>query len=147
MTIDHVDAWIGLLGAALGGLIALGGQQLASRAEHREARRAELLSSVSALIALSEDFRNRVWEERNQLSDTAVADWDLRAYRLAEAQVMVLLSDPQDRAAAEALRRRGSDLGRCWRTQKVDGPDLEAAWAAHKASLEAFRERIHVLLR
>ena len=143
----RVDAWIGLLGAALGAVIVVGGQQLAGRAETSRARRAELLSSVTTLLALSEDFRNRVWEERHGLSDTAVAQWDLGAYRLAEAQVMVLLDSGEDRAVAEELRRRGADLGRHWRTQRADGPELEAAWVAHKASIEAFRDRAHQLLR
>jgi hypothetical protein len=134
-----MDAWAGLLGAVIGGLLTMAGQQLTTRRDvtYRR-RRDELLASVSILIALSEDYRNRVWEERHGLSTTVVAEWDLTAYRLAHARLSVLLTDIDALLVLEQLQQTGRTLGRVWRTQRADGPDVQAAWEKHKEAVNRF---------
>jgi len=86
----YMEAWIGLAGVIAGAAIALGGQYLTRRSEQRERLTTVLLEQCATVVALSEDFRNRVWEERNQLAENVVAKWDLAAYRLAEARLRIL---------------------------------------------------------
>jgi hypothetical protein len=43
-----------------------------------------LLDQRAQLIALSEDYRNRVWEERNLAANDVVAQWNIGVFRLAE---------------------------------------------------------------
>jgi len=59
-------AWAGLVGVVAGALIAFAGQYVMRRGEKQERFDALLLEQFAVIIALSEDFRNRVWEERNQ---------------------------------------------------------------------------------
>ena len=68
---DNVSmaAWIGLLGVLAGALIAFGGQYLMRRDERQERNITLLLEQCAVIVALSYDFRNRVWEERNQLAN------------------------------------------------------------------------------
>jgi hypothetical protein len=136
--IRAVDAWVGLVGAVVGGLLTLGGQQLTARSEANRQHKSELLSNISTLVALSDDYRNRVWEERQALKDSAVANWDLTTFRLAQARLRVLLNDEDVLAAIDELQDAGIALGRLWRTQRVDGPEVQAAWERHKEALARF---------
>jgi hypothetical protein len=65
------------LGWLAGALLAFGGQYLRSRAERQERGETVLLEQFAVLVALSEDFRNRVWEERHEVASDVVAGWDL----------------------------------------------------------------------
>ena len=85
--------WIGLAGVVAGAVIAFGGQYLLRRAERQDRNDALLLEQFAIIIALSEDYRNRVWEERNQVANSVVNAWDLGTYRLAEARLRVLSRD------------------------------------------------------
>ena len=86
-------------GVFLGGVVALVGQQLSGRSEAKDRNATLMLEQLSILVALSQDYRNRIWEERNNLSDDAVAKWDLGAYRMAQARVRILVSDSELLAA------------------------------------------------
>ena len=112
--------WIGLVGVAAGALIAFGGQYLLRRTERQERNDTLLLEQFALIIALSEDYRNRVWEERNQVASGVVHAWDLGAYRLAEARLRVLSRDPSLVAAPEALHEAGGHLGKTWRLTPSD---------------------------
>ncbi len=74
-------AWAGLVGVVAGALIAFAGQYVMGRGEKQERFDALLLEQFAVIIALSEDFRNRVWEERNHVASDVVGKWDLEAYR------------------------------------------------------------------
>ncbi len=74
-------AWAGLVGVVVGALIAFAGQYVMGRGEKQERFDALLLEQFAVIIALSEDFRNRVWEERNHVASDVVGKWDLEAYR------------------------------------------------------------------
>ncbi|MEO6703707.1 MAG: hypothetical protein ABIP57_19730 [Jatrophihabitantaceae bacterium] len=133
-----MQAWIGLTGGVIGALLAMFGQWTNNRSASR-ARFAELvIAQCSQLIALSEDYRNRVWEERQGLSNDHVALWDLAAYRLAEAHLQILSSDSMLLSALRDLKETGTDLGKAWRLTPQQGDVVEAAWRVHRLALDAF---------
>lgn len=140
--------WIGLAGVVAGALLAFSGQYLLRRTERQERNDTLLLEQFALIIALSEDYRNRVWEERNQLASGVVNAWDLGAYRLAEARLRVLSQDPSLVAALEALHEAGGQLGKTWRLTPSDEAAVDNARTAHRAAIEQFiAASSHVLRR
>ena len=129
---------MGLVGVVAGATIAMVGPYVVGRAEARERLGTLLLEQCSQLVALSEDYRNRIWEERNALSETAVADWDLPAYRLAQARLKILCTSEPVLASVTNLQQTGIALGREWRLSRTDGPAVETAWKAHRKALDDF---------
>jgi hypothetical protein len=79
------------------------------------------------LIALSEDFRNRVWEERQHVAVDVVAKWDIGTYRLAEARLKVLSQEPDFLKALEVLHKSGTALGRSCRLGSADEAAADVA--------------------
>lgn len=133
-----MDAWIALVGAVAGALIAFGGQYATRRAETREQTRALLLEQFALLIALSEDFRNRVWEERTQIASGVVAAWDLGTYGLAQARLRVLSRDPVLLSALDLLHKKGKALGIAWRLDPGNESGIEDAWIQYRAAIDQF---------
>jgi hypothetical protein len=131
-----MEAWIGLVGVFLGGVVALVGQQLSGRSQAKDRNATLLLEQLSTLVALSHDYRNRIWEERNNLSRNAAAKWHLSAYRMAQSRVRILVSDPELLGAVSELERLGIQLGRTWRLRRADSPDVEQAWQDHKKAVD-----------
>jgi hypothetical protein len=131
-------AWIGLVGVVTGALIAFGGQYLIGRTERQERNDTLLLEQFALVIALSEDYRNRVWEEYNHVASNVVGKWDIGTYRLAEARLRVLSQEPEVVAALEALQEAGSALGRAWRLASSDKAAVESAWEAHRDAIDRF---------
>ena len=117
--------WIGLAGVVAGAVIAFGGQYLLRRAERQDRNDALLLEQFAIIIALSEDYRNRVWEERNQVANSVVNAWDLGTYRLAEARLRVLSRDSAVVAALKVLHEAGTQLGKAWRLGSSDEAAVE----------------------
>ena len=147
---DDMGVWIGLVGVVAGALIALVSQYLIRNSEARERRDTLLLEQLAMIIALSGDYRDRVWQERKKVATDVVAAWDIGSYRLAEAKLRILSQDTNLLDALMALNRRGGELGVSWRLSPEDEAQTEAAWKAHKAALErfiasgstAFRQRV-----
>jgi hypothetical protein len=133
-----MEAWVGLAGVVAGALIAFGGQYLSRRSEVRERNSMLLLEQVTVLAALSEDYRNRVWEERNQVASNVVATWDYHAYRLTEARLRILCREPHVLSALQTLDKAGGDLGVAWRLEPRDEGRVQAAWESHRAALDNF---------
>ena len=131
-------AWIGLVGVVAGALIAIGGQFLNHRSQVRAQNADRLLEQLALVVALSEDFRNRVREERNNVADQVVRAWDLGAYRLAEARLKILCREPRLLSAVEVLHDAGTDLGRAWRLLPQDSDRVQNAWVAHRSALDTF---------
>jgi len=131
-------AWIGLVGVVAGALIAFGGQYLTRRSDRQERNDALLLEQFAQVIALSEDYRNRVWEERKQVASDVVGKWDFGTYRLAEARLRVLSQDPKLIAALEALHETGVELGKAWRFTPGDQSAVDNAWKANREAIERF---------
>ena len=135
---DDMGAWIGLVGVVAGALIALVSQYLIRNSEARERRDTLLLEQLAMIIALSGDYRDRVWQERKKVVTDVVAAWDIGSYRLAEAKLRILSQDTNLLEALMALNRSGGELGVSWRLSPEDEAQTEAAWKAHKAALERF---------
>src|SRR5450631_2550418 len=110
-----MSAWIGLVGVVAGAFVALISQYLVRNSEARERKDALLLEQLAVLVALSEDYRNRVWEERAKVATGVVAAWDLGTYRLAEARLRILCQDSNVLSALASLKKTGAELGRSWR--------------------------------
>jgi hypothetical protein len=106
----------------------------------RERQAALLLEQCALLIALSEDYRNRVWEERNQIAVGVVAACDLGAYRLAQARLRILCREPRVLSAIDNLHETGTSLGKAWRVSPHDDDDVQAGWEAHKSAARAFAD-------
>jgi hypothetical protein len=130
--------WVGLIGVLAGALIAFGGQYLMRREERQERNFALLLEQCATIVALSYDYRNRVWEERNQLANDAVASWDIGTYRLAEARLRILAPEPEFMAALMTVRKTGIALGTAWRLSTADETTVESAWSAHGEAISLF---------
>lgn len=130
--------WIGLAGVVAGALLAFSGQYLLRHTERQERNDTLLLEQFALIIALSEDYRNRVWEERNQVARGVVNRWDLGAYRLAEARLRVLSRDSALVTALETLHEAGGQLGKAWRLTSSDEAAVTSAWVAHRAAIEQF---------
>lgn len=133
-----VAAWIGLVGVVAGALIAFGGQYLMRHADRQERSDALLLEQFAQVIALCEDYRNRVWMERLQVAGNVVDKWDFGTYRLAEARVRVLSQDPKLMAALEALLETGLELDKAWRFTSSDEAAVDKAWKANREAIERF---------
>jgi hypothetical protein len=142
-----MGAWMGLVGVVAGATLAMVGQHFGRKSEARERMGLLLLEQCSLLVGLSEDYRNRVWEERNGLSSQAVAAWDLGAYRLAQARLRVLCREDALLKAVDGLQRSGIALGRCWRLSRSNGPDLDKAWQEHRVSLDEFIQAASSVVR
>jgi hypothetical protein len=87
---------------------------------------------------LSEDYRNRVWEERNNVAVGVAAAWDTGSYRLAEAKLKILCQDSKLLSALMTLNSSGIRLGTSRQVSPEDEAQTEAVWKAHKAALEQF---------
>jgi hypothetical protein len=135
---DDMGAWIGLVGVVAGALVALVSQYLIRNSEARERRDTLLLEQLAMVIALSEDYRDRVWQERNKVAEGVAAAWDMRSYRLAEAKLKILCRDSNLLATLTALNRSGIELGVSRSQSPENEAQTEAAWKAHKAALEQF---------
>jgi hypothetical protein len=133
-----MGAWIGLVGVVAGALVALVSQYLIRNSEARERRGTLLLEQLAMVIALSEDYRDRVWRERNKVATGVAATWDIGSYRLAEAKLKILCQDSNLLASLVALNRSGIELGTSRSLSPEDEARTEAAWKAHKAALERF---------
>src|SRR3954468_19939806 len=132
-----MSAWVGLFGGIVGAMLAMLGQWINNRLASRGRFTELLVVQCSQLIALSEDYRNRVWEERSGLSTDAVALWDLAGYRVAEAHLQILSEDNMILSAVGDLKRTGTALGKAWRL-RADGDVVESAWLAHGRALDGF---------
>jgi hypothetical protein len=143
-----MQAWIGLVGVIAGAVIVLSGQYVTRRSEVRERQQTLLLEQCAQVAALSEDFRNRVWEERHQVAEGVVARWDLGAYRLAQARLRILCDETDLLSALQVLSEAGGNLGRIWRLSPEGGAEnVQEAWETHRSALNSFIKASSRLLR
>jgi hypothetical protein len=120
-----MEGWLALLAAVAGAMIALAGQHITRRGEQRSHRAELLVEQCATLLALSGDFRNRVWEERDLGLQDRVGAWDLAGFRLAAAKIAILCTDERLNEGVTELRTAGSDLGHYWRTGSRDDATLD----------------------
>lgn len=133
-----MGSWVGVIGALAGASIALMGQYLFKRLDRRHGDITLILEQCARLIALSEDYFNRLWEERRLGAETAVADWDYHDYQMAEARIRLLCNNDQLIHALDQLRATGKELGKAWRLTRSDTVHLQQAWDANKQALRDF---------
>jgi hypothetical protein len=120
-----MNALITLFAAVAGASIALAGQYLTRRGEVRTRTGDFVLDQCASIIALSDDFRNRVWEEKELGLTGKVDEWDLTGYRHAAARLMILSGDAGLLGALEDLTESGKRLAGYWRRGQVDPAELE----------------------
>jgi hypothetical protein len=131
-TLVHMNAFIALLAAVAGASIALAGQYMTRRGEVRTRTGEFILDQCASIIALSDDFRNRVWEEKELGLTGRVDAWDLTGYRHAAARLMVLSDDAALLSALEDLTESGKRLAGYWRRGQADPAELERRREADK---------------
>lgn len=119
--------------------IAWAAQYVTRRSEVRERQEALLPEQCAILVALAEDYRNRVWEERNEMAAEVVAGWDIGAYRLARARLRILCCQADLLGAVDALDQAGTGLGKAWRLSPQDASSVQAAWETHRPALRLRR--------
>lgn len=136
--VHAMETVIGLVGAIAGGALVLAGQYLARRQERRDRRSQLLFENCVRLIAIEEDFRGRVWNERCAGAKDQVDSWNAEGFRIAEASVGILTTDSDLLAALHQVRESGKQLGAKWRLDQRDSPALERLTKEHRAALDAF---------
>lgn len=136
-----MTGWIGLIGALAGAAIAMAGQYLFRLLESRRDDAKLFLEQCAQVVALEEDFRNRIWEERHLNADS-VREWNLRDAMLATARLRIISTDREVLRTLEILHKSGQELGKVWRTNKAEGDDLTRAWQQHRRSLDQFVDAV-----
>lgn len=142
-----MDAWLALLAAVAGAAIALVGQYVVTAKQTRTRAGELILEQASALVALADDFRNRLWEERELGLTGRVEGWDLAAHRLAAARLRILCDDPALLAALDEFTAAGGRLGGYWRRGGVDPEELDRRWTRDRAAVDAFIEASRATVR
>ncbi|MFE1286001.1 hypothetical protein [Streptomyces sp. NPDC058751] len=133
-----MDIWGTLFATVVGAAIALLGQHLVKRAEHRARISELLLEQCAYLAASSSDFHNRVWEERVLDMNDRVSSWDVSAHGLASARLQILSKDRALLSALQELNNAGQQLGSYWRRGVVDEAEFTSRWNRHRIATEQF---------
>jgi hypothetical protein len=133
-----MTAWITVVAGLAGALIALAGQQWGMHRANRTRAGELLLEQCAQLIALSEDFRNRAWEETVLGQQGRVDAWDLSGHRLATARVKILCQDPAVLAALTEMNESGTAYGGHLRRGDLTEDELKALRKRNKISIETF---------
>lgn len=143
----QVNAWITLLAGIAGAVIALGGQQLGTWNANRTRAGELLLEQCAQLIALSEDFRNRAWEETVLGQQGRVDGWDGAAHRLAMARARILCKDAAVLAALAEMEASGREYGGHLRRGDVSDEELADLRARNKASISGLANASSAVIR
>jgi hypothetical protein len=133
-----MNAWVTVVATVAGAIIALGGQYVAKRGETRTRRGELLMEQCAQVVALSDEFRSRVWEEDKLGKQGQVDAWDLGGYRLAAARIKILSDDVTLVAALEELTESGKRLGTSWRRGERDPDELQRFREIDKATCHHF---------
>lgn len=134
-----MESLLGLVGAIAGAGIVLIGQLISRQTERKHHARDLLLENCAQALALEEEFRGRVWNERHTERTGLVASWDEAAFRSAEARVRLLTRSVPLLEALDGVRVAGQELGAAWALRSEDDL-LNARWAAHRDALDHFAQ-------
>lgn len=133
-----MGAWITLAAGVVGAAIALVGQQVTRHGEVKIHSGELLLEQCAQVLALSHDYTNRVWEERQLGLAGRVDGWDGRAHRFAVARLRILSANVDLRQALDELENAGEDLGKFWRSGNTDPDHFDLHWRRFIAARTAF---------
>ncbi|HEY6797694.1 MAG TPA: hypothetical protein VI248_23715 [Kineosporiaceae bacterium] len=133
-----MQTWVAFLSAVAGGAIALAGQYLTRRLENRSRGGELLLELCATVVALNEDFRNRLWEERRLGQTGRVDGWDLAGTRLAEARLRIVARDQRLLDALDEVTTSGGSLGSYWRRGQLEEGELQRRSDRNKDAIAAF---------
>ncbi len=86
------------------------------------------------LLALNDDFENRLWEERELGLQERVSNWDLTSSRIAKAKLQILSGGSDLDAAVRQLHSAGVELGRYWRKGSPDDAEVDKLIEAHRSA-------------
>jgi hypothetical protein len=127
---------IALIGVLSGGLVTILGQYFLRLADKRTAFVDFVLEQCAQLIALEEDLRNRVWEERALGLGGRVSEWPLSEYLVAEARLKIACRDRGLHDALQDIQLAGRALSTAWRGDERDEEAVEAMWRQHREALD-----------
>lgn len=130
-------------GVVVGALLALVLQWHNRQSEHAERNRLLMVEQCALLAGLEEDFRNRIWEERNDVASDVVAEWAIGDYRIAEAKIRILGGSKELITSLLEMREVGSKLGGAWRRGERNEAEIEAAWNRQRLAIDAFIAAAH----
>jgi hypothetical protein len=133
-----VDAWAAVVAALAGGAIALAGGYLARRRDERVRTGQLLLEQCAQVVSLSDDFRNRIWEEVELGHGDRVDGWDLFAYQSAVARIKLLTQDSALLDKLQVLTASGKAMGGLWRRGNLDRDEVISRREADKIAAADF---------
>lgn len=139
--------WASLIGVIIGATITFIGQFVVQRIARRTDNVTLVLEQCALLVALNEDFRNRLWEEREGLSEKSVSKWAVGEFRLAEARLRILSGDSVLIDALNQLRSSGQELGTLWRTQRRKDDTLATLWKRNTSAQNEFINAARAVIR
>jgi hypothetical protein len=142
-----VDAWATLAAAVAGAAIAILGQYVAARGQMRTRGGELLLEHCAVLVAMNEDFRNRLWEERVLGQQGRLDGWDLAGARLATARLRILCPDESVLTALVDMNSAAKDLGAYWRRGNADAAEVDLRYEQLKQAIESFADASTRLIR
>lgn len=142
-----MEVWAAIVAAIVGGAIALAGQRTA-RQRDKQTRVAELLlEACGQVVSLSDDYRNRLWEEVELGHAGRVDGWNLLGNQLAVARIRILTDDSNLLSTLEQLTDSGKAMGAYWRRGHVDLIDLQSRREADKLACAEFVAASAVVVR
>ena len=141
-----MGAWVTLAATVVGAAIALAGQNAVRHGEARMRFTDLLLEQCVQLNALDEDFRNRIWEEKELGLSGRVELWDLRGHRIATARLRVLCRDEHLLHALDEVVRTGKQLGRYWRRGQEDSAETEELFELYTVACAEFLAAAAVMI-
>ena len=106
-----------------------------------------LLEHCALLVAMNEDLRNRVWEERVLGQQGRLDDWDLAGTRLATARLRILCTDESVLAALVGMNSAAKDLAAYWRRGNAESTEVDLRYEQLKQTIESFAEASARLIR
>jgi hypothetical protein len=133
-----MNAWVALAAGVVGAAIALVGQYVTRRSDRISSHIDVVVEQCAQFVALSEDFRNRFWEESQLRQAGRVDGWDIAAHRLAEARLKIVCDDEALLTAIEELSSTGKALGGYWRRGDTDQAELDLRYERYKEAIGRF---------
>jgi hypothetical protein len=142
-----MDALVTLLATLAGAGIAFFSQWIFDRRQRTDRLGKLILKYGALLLAVNEDFENRLWEERVLGLKERVDNWDLASSRRARLNLEILSADPILKQALSRLHSTGVAVGSYWRINRSNDKKLEALLADHQVARKEFQAATSVAVR